>query len=99
MSNLSQPQSVAHMMIAINISSFMDLNEYYERIEDFRSGIKNSKRAEGFEEIFLPGEIELRKLKSATSLSMPDNVLAELNALAQECGMQPLVREIALSKS
>jgi LDH2 family malate/lactate/ureidoglycolate dehydrogenase len=87
------------MMIAINIGAFVDVNEYHDRIEKFRSGIKNSKRAEGFDEIFLPGEIELQKLKSATSISMPANVVAELNELAQEFGIEPLGCEIAPAKS
>lgn len=98
MYDLTQPQSLAHMLIAINIASFVDMNEYYENIESLRSGIKNSNRAEGFDEVFLPGEIELRKLKSATSISLPENVLAELNALAQGFGMAPLGHEVALSK-
>lgn len=99
MYDLSKPQSTAHMLIAINIASFVDLDEYYEQIESFRAGIKNSKPAEGFEEVFLPGEIELRKLKSATSISIPENVLAELNELAQGFGMAPLGHEVAAAKS
>lgn len=96
--DLSKRQSIAHMLIAINIASFVDLDEYYEQIESLRSGLKNSKRAEGFAEIFLPGEIELRNLNSATSISLPESVLKELNGLARESGMAPLSQEVAISK-
>ena len=64
------------------------------RVEEFRLGIKNSRKAEGTKETFLPGEIELRREKrtlSTGSLSLPDNVIAELNQLAAEIGIEPLV--------
>lgn len=89
LSDFSRPQRVSHFFLAIDIKAFLSLEDYFSRIEDFRQGIKNSKRAPGTEEIFLPGEIELNRLKRAgadPSIALPENVIKELNEAAQEVG-------------
>jgi len=92
--DLSKTQSTSHMMIAIDIKAFVPFEEYLARVEEFRLGIKNSRKAEGTKETFLPGEIELKREKhtlSTGSLNLPDSVIAELNQLAAEIGIEPLV--------
>jgi LDH2 family malate/lactate/ureidoglycolate dehydrogenase len=89
--DLTKAQSTSHMMLAINIESFLPFEQYLARVDEFRAGIKNSQRAEGTNEIFLPGEIELRRQEDALasgSMSLPDAVVAELHQLAREVGME-----------
>jgi LDH2 family malate/lactate/ureidoglycolate dehydrogenase len=88
--NLTTSQSIAHFMLAINVSNFVNFDIYLEQIEAFKAGIKGGAKATGISEIFLPGEIELNKrLASLTegSLSLPEAVVMELNALASEVGL------------
>jgi LDH2 family malate/lactate/ureidoglycolate dehydrogenase len=92
--DLSKAQAISQMMIAIDIKAFLPFEQYLAHVEEFRLGIKNSSKAEGTKEIFLPGEIELRKQRetlSSGSISIPDNVIAELNQLAKEGGIATLL--------
>jgi LDH2 family malate/lactate/ureidoglycolate dehydrogenase len=89
MSDMGKKQQVSHFFLAIDIKAFLPLEDYFAHIEDFRSGIKKSKKAPGTEEIFLPGEIELNRLKHAgadPSITLPENVIKELNEVAAEVG-------------
>jgi LDH2 family malate/lactate/ureidoglycolate dehydrogenase len=89
MSDMTKQQQVSHFFLAIDIKAFLPLEDYFAHIEDFRLGIKNSKKAPGSEEIFLPGEIELTRMKRAgadPSITLPENVIKELNEVAAEVG-------------
>jgi LDH2 family malate/lactate/ureidoglycolate dehydrogenase len=91
--DISTKQSISHMMIAINVELFLPFEEYLSRIEEFCRGIKTSEKAEGTKEIFLPGEIEFAREKTALaggSIELPGPVIAQLNQLAGELGLHPL---------
>jgi LDH2 family malate/lactate/ureidoglycolate dehydrogenase len=47
--------------------------------------------AQGFEEVFYPGEIEARNAarNRAEGLALPDDTLADLRQLAEETGITP----------
>ncbi|MCM3762101.1 Ldh family oxidoreductase [Alkalihalobacillus oceani] len=51
-----------------------------------------SPRAEGVEEIFVPGEIEARKARTQLQegIAYPLTVIEELTALSKELGVPPL---------
>lgn len=53
------------------------------------ASVKNSPKADGCEEIFIPGEIERRNFDRArqVGISLSDPVRKELEALAAECGI------------
>ncbi len=44
---------------AIDIESFKELNSFYSIIDEYIKNIKNMKKAENVDEVYLPGEIEL----------------------------------------
>ena len=91
--DFSAPENISHFFLAVDIKAFLPLEEYFSRIEDFRLGIKNSRKAPGTEEIYLPGEIELNRLKRAgtdPSIALPENVIKDLNAVAEEVGAKSL---------
>lgn len=74
---------------ALDISKIVDKNLFAERIGDLIDSIKNSPKAEGVSEIFMPGEIELKKATSGkeSGIDLPDAVIKELVELSQECGI------------
>ncbi len=59
--------NVGHMFAAIDISKLGDPAVYRSRIDNMIDEIKNSKKANGIEKIFYPGEIELEKLAKCIS--------------------------------
>ncbi|KJS22691.1 MAG: hypothetical protein VR72_03920 [Clostridiaceae bacterium BRH_c20a] len=57
----SKPLGFGHVIMAINIESFMDKTEFETRLNDLVKMVKESPKAEGVNEIFVPGEIEYRR--------------------------------------
>jgi len=53
------PTNLGHSFTAIDISSFMDVKEFKQRLKWFVNEIKTSPLMEGSRGIFMPGEIEL----------------------------------------
>ena len=52
---------VAHTLIAVDIERFMPFSTYLERMDAFCAELKASALAPGFDQIFLPGELEHRR--------------------------------------
>lgn len=84
MYDLSKKQSIAHMMLAINVSSFMDVNRFKEMMGQLSSYVKNAVKASGVEELYLPGEIEFatEEKRIQTAIPISDSVVEELRTLA-----------------
>lgn len=85
-------QNIGHMFGAIKISNFMPMEVFYERIGSLVELIKNSEKAPGTKELFLPGEIEyqISQERLAKGISLSDDAVTKLNKLAEELGMQKL---------
>ncbi|MEL7563705.1 MAG: Ldh family oxidoreductase [Dehalobacterium sp.] len=69
----SRPQKVSHFIMAIDLRAFAGKDNYMDILDDMYSKIKSSSLAEGFKEVYLPGEIEELKresqIKEGVSLS------------------------------
>lgn len=78
-----------HFMIAINIEALQPLGEFCERVEQLISRMKNVPLADGFEEVFYPGEIEARNeaANRMSGLSLPEDTLKDLAKLGAEFGL------------
>ena len=50
------PANVGHSFVLLDVSRWMQVDKYYERIEQFLREIKASPRAKGIEEIYYPPE-------------------------------------------
>ena len=48
------------LLITLDIAQFLPLEDYYREADKFIEHVKSSSPAEGFEEILLPGEIEMK---------------------------------------
>jgi LDH2 family malate/lactate/ureidoglycolate dehydrogenase len=92
MYDLSQKQSISHLMIAIDISFFMDVERFKSLSKDLESYVKNAVRAPGVEELFLPGEIEfgVEDKRMMSGIPVSEGVLEELNKLAHSLGVAHL---------
>jgi LDH2 family malate/lactate/ureidoglycolate dehydrogenase len=79
-----------HMMIALDIAAFQPLTDFAARMERMIAELKSVPLAQGFEEVFYPGEIEARSdaRNRADGLLLPADTIADLRALADKLGLQ-----------
>lgn len=66
-------EDIGHFMMAIDISKFRDLDEFNSEMEEYYETVKKLKKAEGFKEVFLPGEIEARISRERKEKGIPLN--------------------------
>lgn len=85
----SEPQNVGHLIFAIRPDLFMALDAFESRMDTFYERIKALPRAEGCEEVLLPGEPEARREAVLLREGIPvtDNVVSDLRDLADELGV------------
>lgn len=76
----------------IDISRFRDYAEYQKDVLHLVGNVKSSPLADGFTEIFVPGEIEEREAERRTRDGIPveDTTWQELIKLAKELNIKPL---------
>jgi LDH2 family malate/lactate/ureidoglycolate dehydrogenase len=81
---------VSHYFQAIDIGWFMEPDDYATRMGEFVKMAKTRKRRPGFDEILVPGEQEARRTaaKSESGVPIDDVVLADLQALGRELGLE-----------
>ncbi|MFC7736913.1 Ldh family oxidoreductase [Roseomonas sp. GCM10028921] len=78
-----------HMVMALNIEAFGPLDRFQARMEEMIAGIKDTPLAEGFDEVFYPGEIEARNeaRHERDGLVLPEQTQADLSKVAREYGV------------
>ena len=78
-----------HLAIALDITRFMPLPEFEARMETLITRVKEVPLAEGFDEVFYPGEMEARseEQQERDGIPLPDQTLDDLRALAAELGI------------
>lgn len=90
--NYERPQNVGHFLMAIKPDLFLDLDEFRQRMDVLVDRVHNCPRADGFDEILIPGEPEARqeaaRLRTGIPYSRTD--LEPLQAAAAEYGMAGL---------
>ncbi|HEX2830561.1 MAG TPA: Ldh family oxidoreductase [Burkholderiales bacterium] len=86
----AEKSNCGHFMIAIDIAKLQPLEEYNKRMEQWVQEIKSVPTAQGFDEVFYPGEIEARNdtKNRAEGLSLPEDTLADLKRIAKETGLE-----------
>jgi len=79
-----------HFMLAIDIAALQPLADFNARIEAMIAQLKAVPLAQGFDEIFYPGEIEARNdlRNRRDGLSLPADTIADLTKLAEEFGLE-----------
>ncbi len=87
--DFEQPSMTSHCFGAINIAAFQPVEEFGQHMDRMICEIKSNTKADNVPEIFLPGEIELRKRAKRISQGIPLSVeiLADLKKEAETCGI------------
>lgn len=80
---------VAHTFLAFDISWFMPIETFHQRIRAFIAEIKASELRPGFHEVLVPGELEHRREleKRANGVPIPASDVDALRQLASELGV------------
>ena len=88
--DFENPQGMGHFFAAIDISKIIDLDVFKDRIEQLVGEIKSLPRIEGVDEIFLPGEIEMRRRKQriAEGIHITSVVYNEMKDLGEHYGVR-----------
>ncbi|MCG8337695.1 MAG: Ldh family oxidoreductase [Proteobacteria bacterium] len=88
--DLSGPQDVGHFFMAIKPDLFMPLETYQARMDTLISRAKACKKAEGFENIFIPGEIEanMEQERLQNGIPLTQDVIDSLKKEAKSAGVQ-----------
>lgn len=84
--DFEHPQDVGHFFMALDISAYMDPNEFCDRVEALVSELKALPKKEGVNEIFMPGELEIDRTiqRKANGIDVPESVYNELQALSDQ---------------
>lgn len=88
----TEPVNIGHFFLAMEISGFMPLHSFVDRMDQMITEIKEVPLSENFERILIPGErraIEANRRK-VEGIPVPEQLLAELNNIAREVGVKLL---------
>lgn len=69
--DFTRPMGVGHFMMAVNVESFMPIDDFRKKVDIYIREIKGSKKAKGFEEILLPGERSFRTMQRRLKEGIP----------------------------
>jgi len=80
-------------IVCIDVAAFGDPAEFRSRVDDLVRDIRDSERLPGVDRIWLPGEQshERRARYGQTGFPMSQGLLDELNGLAEDLGIAPLL--------
>lgn len=87
--SMESKNDVSHMFIAIDISKFMDVGLFCQRIENVIDTLHATPLAKGTDRIYYPGEIEWERYERTLKegLLLPEDVAESINALHEETGV------------
>lgn len=80
------PQNIGHFFGAIDISKFIDLDEFYQNMKERIDQIVNSEPMEGYERVMYPGQIEYEKKREQleNGIVLDKEIYLELITLAKK---------------
>jgi len=87
--DFSRAQNVGHLLMAMDISKIMPLEDYYSRMSQLITFIKESKKMKGFDEILIPGERRWRyfEKQKQEGIQLDKKTIDALNELTKELGV------------
>lgn len=86
MYDYSKTQDSGFFIGAFNIGGIMPIDQFKASVDSLSDLIKNSERADGIDEIYLPGEIEYNNADTASKkgISLSDSIISELCELSDK---------------
>lgn len=84
-----QRSGAGHFVTVYDVEAFMPAAVFEDRMKAFTDEIKSQPLAQGFDEIFYPGEIEHRREQENLSagIRLPRDTWADLERIAAEAGL------------
>jgi LDH2 family malate/lactate/ureidoglycolate dehydrogenase len=88
-----KPQRLGHAFLAIDVSKFVPLESFLERIEIMKAEVKAFPKNNGVAEILMPGEIELNRKEERLRNGIPlsEVIYAQLLELAAKHGVKATI--------
>ena len=88
----TSPTNTGHVIVAINVAMFRELDAFRASVDQLIRDIRNSKRLPGVTAVRLPGEQSHAKRVERTRLGvpLPQALVKSLDQLAAELGIAPL---------
>lgn len=79
-------QGFSHTYCVIDISKFTEIDAFKNHVDQMVREIKAVPKADGVDEIFIPGEIELQNIakNKKQGIGLPANVIQDLKNLSEE---------------
>lgn len=76
-------------LVALDIASFTDVDEYKQNIDDLVAAQKTLPKADGFDEILVPGEPEYRMQaqRSKSGIPLPQGTVDNIRPIAERFGV------------
>ena len=87
----SKPSGAGHMFIAIDVASAGDPDGYLSRVAELVDEVKTTPLAQGYDEIFYPGELEDRseaRVRAEGGIQLPSQTLEDLHRIGTEQGVE-----------
>lgn len=86
----AEKSNCGHFMIAINVSVLQPVEEFHARMDRWIAELKSVPLAQGFDEVFYPGEMEARNdaRNRAEGLALASDTIADLARIADEMGLR-----------
>lgn len=84
--NTAEPVGIGHFMMAINVDSFLPIQEFKDRVDQLVQRIHSAPRAPDVDRIYLPGEIEhlSEAERKAEGIPLPEAVYQDLLQIGRE---------------
>jgi LDH2 family malate/lactate/ureidoglycolate dehydrogenase len=97
--NNTSQQSLGHFFCVLDISKFCSLRVFKERMEQMIYEIKDGARANGTDEIYLPGEIEFNNevLNKTRGIAAGSGVIGEIEDLCKHFGLSFAVQDFIIA--
>jgi LDH2 family malate/lactate/ureidoglycolate dehydrogenase len=89
----SVPFNAGQLIQVIDISAMGDAEEFKQRMDDYVDYLKSGKKAEGFDEIFVPGEPEhtMYEKQMKEGIQYPVEIIKEYHALCEKLAVEKTV--------
>lgn len=88
--DMTRPQRLGHLVMALDIAAFGPASEFLQAMDGMIAELKCTPRAEGVEDIWMPGEMERRRREERLRDGLPVSrvVLEEVRAVGAEFGVK-----------
>ena len=83
----------SHLVISLNVATFLPLAEFEQRIADYIVSLKDVPLAQGHQQVFFPGEMEVMAdiENRRQGLLLPEDTLLSLKEVAKESRLESLL--------